>query len=200
MARRVASVRDIDEGPRYAAGQLMLRNAPARTCVMTAPQKYRTSPLPAAIPGGFARSPASSPTAPATFTASSSRCGYKPETGPSSLMTVIVATPMGAQNYPLGTATRAEPQRLIAAHNEADPERSLTSMPITGGDTDDDLGIPGGRPSPVQACPVCTVICPMAAVVHGGFDQGLVCLPVAVTGWVLAVVTVWLPDTGVPAP
>jgi hypothetical protein len=49
VARRVASARDIDESPRYAAGKLMLRNAPARTCVMTAPQKYRTSPLPAAI-------------------------------------------------------------------------------------------------------------------------------------------------------
>jgi hypothetical protein len=49
VARRVASARDIDESPRYAAGKLMLRNVPARTCVMTAPQKYRTSPLPAAI-------------------------------------------------------------------------------------------------------------------------------------------------------
>jgi hypothetical protein len=60
VARRVASAKDIDESPRYAAGTLMTRNAPARTCIMTATQKYRTSPLPAAIPGGFARSPASS--------------------------------------------------------------------------------------------------------------------------------------------
>jgi len=54
----------------------MLRNAPARTCVMTAPQKNRTSPLAAAIPSGLARSPASSPTAPATFTAPSA-CGHE---------------------------------------------------------------------------------------------------------------------------
>ena len=84
MARRVASARDIDESPRYAAGKLMLRNAPARTWVMTAPQKYRTSPLPAAIPSGFARSPASSPTAPATFTAPSA-CGHESGT-PTSCM------------------------------------------------------------------------------------------------------------------
>ena len=45
----------------------MTRNAPARTCIMTATQKYRTSPLPAAIPGGFARSPASSRVATVRF-------------------------------------------------------------------------------------------------------------------------------------
>ena len=67
MARQVASARDIDESPRYAAGTLMTRNAPARTCIMTATQKYRTSPLPAAIPGGFARGPASSRVATVRF-------------------------------------------------------------------------------------------------------------------------------------
>ena len=41
MARRVASARDIDESPRYAAGTLMSRNAPARTCVMTGPGQRR---------------------------------------------------------------------------------------------------------------------------------------------------------------
>ncbi len=35
MARRVASARDIGESPRYAAGKLMLRSAPVRTCIMT---------------------------------------------------------------------------------------------------------------------------------------------------------------------
>ena len=56
VARRVASVTDSDESLRYAAGTLMTRNAPARTCIMTATQKYRTSAPRAAIPGGFARS------------------------------------------------------------------------------------------------------------------------------------------------
>ena len=67
MARRVASARDTGESPRYAAGTLMTANAPSRTCIMTATQKYRTSPLPAAIPGGFARSPASSRVATVRF-------------------------------------------------------------------------------------------------------------------------------------
>ena len=66
MARRVASARDIDESPKTARGPLMTRNAPARTR-MTAPQKYRTSPLPAAIPGGFTRNPASSRVATVRF-------------------------------------------------------------------------------------------------------------------------------------
>ncbi len=47
MARRVANAKDTDDSPQIRRGKLMLRNAP-RTCVMTAPQKYRTSPLPAA--------------------------------------------------------------------------------------------------------------------------------------------------------
>jgi hypothetical protein len=34
-ARRVASARDIDESPRYAAGTLMTWNAPVRACIMT---------------------------------------------------------------------------------------------------------------------------------------------------------------------
>ena len=48
------------KAPDTPRGPLRTRNAPDRTCIMTATQKYRTSPLPAAIPGGFARSPASS--------------------------------------------------------------------------------------------------------------------------------------------
>jgi hypothetical protein len=66
VARRVASARDIAESPRYAAGPVVTRNVPAGTCIMTATQKYRTSPLPAAIPGGFAE-PASSRVASVRF-------------------------------------------------------------------------------------------------------------------------------------
>jgi crotonobetainyl-CoA:carnitine CoA-transferase CaiB-like acyl-CoA transferase len=55
------------KAPDTPRGPLMTRNAPARTCIMTATHKVQDRPLPAAIPGGFARSPASSRVATVRF-------------------------------------------------------------------------------------------------------------------------------------
>ena len=107
MARRVASAKDIDESPRYAAGTLMSRNAPARTCIMTATQKYRTSPLPAAIPGGFARSPASSRVANRTLRASLSPWSPPPSTTPGTM--TPTPAPSGWHGLPVFSAWVSEP-------------------------------------------------------------------------------------------
>ena len=140
MARRVASARDIDESPRYAAGKLMLRNAPARTCVMTAPQKYRTRPLPwplpAAIPSGFARSPARSPTAPATFTAPNAG-GHESGT-PTSRMNlstncarVAVAAPIPPVAAAVTTVTAISTAPGVAATMWVPrPERTFCNLPL----------------------------------------------------------------------